>query len=857
MTCALPTRVQAQVSTALVQGQVSDDTGGFLPGVAVVAQNEETGLLRNTITDERGWYRISGLQPGRYSLRFELQGFATTRREALPLTIGQEATIHVRLQLVSVQETVTVTGESPLVEVSNTTLGTTITTKELDDLPLAGRDYLTLMKLAPGVTADGGAAGLVSFGRNSGRGGYVVDGVSQTRNLFPGARGPLSPDAVQEFQVLTNMFSAEYGKAAGPVVNLLTKSGTNDLRGRLALYSRNDVFDARPALARGKAPFSQQWYVGNLGGPVLRDQLHYFGSFEAQKTDETTVVTAALMPGEYPRTSQTLKYLAKVDWQMGRSHHATFRTSIIPSKTDNGGVSNLNTIERATSTRGNRQDYQSSLTSVLPREVLNELRVMYARERNNIQSLFCADCPAITRPGGNLGKATNVPQVWGENTIQIVDHLSFTKGSHSVKVGTDLTFVDSPLYNNSTSHGSFRFNTDRPFDPGDASTYPVQFDITLGDGYIEIPDKLVAFFVQDSWRVNPKLTLNVGLRYDWQGQWSVSGDKNNFGPRLGFTYDPQGQGTFIIRGGGGMFYDQNRLELIYGVLLQERSRTQVRIINPGYPDPYGANPNGSRAGALPLPTRTIVQEDKVIPYSERATLGFVKALTSTMRLSVDGVWVRGLKLARNRDINYPDPVTGRRPDAAFNTITQQESAGRSFYYGLETELEQRLSRNLQFTVAYTWSRTRHDLNDPISHLDFAEAMARDGNPHVLSASAAQQLPFGLQLSVLFRARSGDYYSILTGADNNGDSTFNDRPAGAGRNAEQAPAVWSADARLTKAIALAGARRLELIAEAYNVTNRANYGVPENRLNSASFGRFIQMADDYNPRQIQLGARFSF
>lgn len=298
-------------------------------------RNEETGLVRSTVTDERGWYRLSALLPGRYELAGELSGFATIRRPGIVLTIGQEATIHIQMRLVTVQETVTVIGESPLVEASKTTLGTTITADKLEELPLQGRNYLNLITLAAGVAPDGGASGLAfSATRNSGRGGFVVDGVSQTRTFFP-VRGSLSPDAVQEFQVLTNMFSAEYGTASGPIVNILTRPGTNEIRGTAAVYSRNDRFDARHYFARGKAPFAQQFFVGNLGGAIARDRLHYFASFEGFRQNETVVVTSPLQPGELPLTQRRPKLLAKLDGQLGVSNHATVRGSVIPTRTTN------------------------------------------------------------------------------------------------------------------------------------------------------------------------------------------------------------------------------------------------------------------------------------------------------------------------------------------------------------------------------------------------------------------------------------------------------------------------------------------------------------------------------------------
>ena len=191
--------------------------------MTVTARSEQTGVSRVAVTDERGWYRITALQPGRYSMIAEISGFSTVQQSGVTLTIGQELTLAFQLRLVSLQETVTVTSQAPLIETSKTTLGTTFTAEKLDVLPMAGRNYLTLVTMATGVTPEGGAAGMASAGRNSGRVGYQVDGVSQENNLTLGSRGSLSPDSVQEFQVLTNMFGAEYGTASGPIVNILTQ----------------------------------------------------------------------------------------------------------------------------------------------------------------------------------------------------------------------------------------------------------------------------------------------------------------------------------------------------------------------------------------------------------------------------------------------------------------------------------------------------------------------------------------------------------------------------------------------------------------------------------------------------------
>jgi carboxypeptidase family protein/TonB-dependent receptor-like protein len=850
--------VAAQVATALVQGEIVDDTKGVLPGVTVTARNQATGLTRTSVTDDHGRYRITALQPGSYEMVVELTGFAPVKK-GVTLTIGQEATLHFQMQIVSMQENVTVTGMSPLIDTTKATLGSTITAKKLDDLPLAGRNYLSLVTLAPGVTPQGGggAAGMASYGRDSGRIGYQVDGVSQEQNIVPFARGSLSPEAVQEFQILTNQFSAEYGQASGPIVNVLTRSGTNTLHGRAGVFTRSNKLDARPYFAKGEAPFSQQWYSASVGGPMVRDRIHYFGAIERITQDETVVVTSPLMPGEYKRPSRELRGQAKLDIQLGSAHHLTGRYNFNPTKTVNSGVGDLNTIERGVTSKRKRHDVQGTVTTVFSPRVVNELRLQYAGNFGGSAITNCGTCPAITRPSGNLGKATNQPQTFDEQRLQLVNHLSITRGSHNLKFGVNYNYAWDDVYFPSTRDGSFTFTTDRAFDAADPTTYPVQYDIRIGDPGLLLIDNLISGFVQDAWQVRSNLTVNLGLRYDYESIYGARQDKNNFGPRLSVTFDPKGDGNFIIRAGSGIFYDYSRGELALFALQSLQKFTQIRITNPGYPDPFGPNPNGTREGNLPTPTLTVADPAKRMIYSERTSLGFAKALTSTTRLSSDFVWVHGLKLRRNRDINYPDPVTGRRPNPSYGLISQQEGSGQTMYYGLESELEQRLHRSVQFTLAYTLSRTRHDLNVPISQLDYREAMARAGNPHVITASGLYQLPFGFQVGALFRARSGSYWSALTGRDDNRDGFFTDRPAGEGRNTRVGPWLWVVDARVTKVLQVGQGRRLELLAEAFNLKNRPNFDVPENRLTSANFGKFVAMDANYTPRQVQLGLRFSF
>ena len=297
----------AQGTGSAIQGTVTDEQGAVMPGATVVVANVETGWTRDLITDERGWYRATAIPPGDYKSRVTLQGFATQIRRGLTVTVGQEATVNVALRVANVEESVTVTGAAPLVETTRSTLGTTVTRESLDNLPLITRNFAGLATLAPGVTGVGGG-GVTAQGQTDRSNSYMVDGVSNDQIVTAGNRGGFSLEAVREFAVMTNQFSAEYGLSSGAVFTVITRSGTNDLNGRVFAFHRGDALDAQNPFSKaqgsGKAPFSQQRFGGFLGGPIVRDRLHYFGSYEGSRQRETTVITASLVPVDRARNAQ-------------------------------------------------------------------------------------------------------------------------------------------------------------------------------------------------------------------------------------------------------------------------------------------------------------------------------------------------------------------------------------------------------------------------------------------------------------------------------------------------------------------------------------------------------------------------
>ncbi|MBI2834426.1 MAG: carboxypeptidase regulatory-like domain-containing protein, partial [Acidobacteria bacterium] len=273
------TQLAAQVITAEIGGSVVDESGAVLPGATVTARNTETGLERSAVSDERGRYTLLALPPGAYAIRAELPGFATQAREGLTLSINQSLVLNFSLKVASVAETVTVTGEAPLVQTTRAELGRTIDTKAIDSLPLNGRDFAQLATLVPGVKSTG-TADLNIGGQSTRNNVWSVDGVDNNEEVVGNRQSEFAQDAIREFQVLTNQFSAEFGRATGGVVNILTRSGTNDLHARGFYFIRDDSLDAKPAFAASQAPFRRQQFGATAGGPIVRDRAHYFGSIE-------------------------------------------------------------------------------------------------------------------------------------------------------------------------------------------------------------------------------------------------------------------------------------------------------------------------------------------------------------------------------------------------------------------------------------------------------------------------------------------------------------------------------------------------------------------------------------------------
>ncbi len=875
------------------QGAVLDDQGLALPGVTVTFTNLETGFVRTDVTDTQGRFRAAALPPGVYSIAAELVGFAKSVRDKMPLTLGQELTVNMTMKVATLEETVTVTADVPLVETTSNTIGTTVSREQLDSLPVPGRTFTALAQTAPGVTGVGGG-GVNAGGQLNRNNSYRIDGVSNDNNVLASPRGGLSMEAVREYVVIANQFSAEYGDASGALVSVVTRAGTNQLQGRGFLFHRDESLDAQDPFSKaqgsGQAPFNQTRAGGFLGGPIKRDKMHYFATYEGVRLDQTAIITSPLVPAdqrEVANPSNGDQFFVRTDNRLSSNHTMFVRYRIDKQVEENSGVGGLNTFERGVDAINKNQDIVFSETGVLSNRAINELRIQFGRHFADNVVRTPLDQPSINRPSGNFGKPTNQPQGRTEDRWQIVNNFSYTLATHDLKAGIDYSRIRATSYFNNNTGGTFTFATDRPFDANDLTTYPTQYTQNIGDPNLRRPNDAIGLFIQDSWHLRPNFTLNLGLRYDHETAFKdatgVDDAALNIAPRFGFAWDPRNNQKTVIRGGLGQYYSKVFLNITGNIQLA-RAFTGVTIVNPGYPDP------SSRGSVSPpsAPSTTVAPDEVQTPVTRQASLGVKHELFRGVAVSVDFVNSRGRNLYNAPDVNAPDPITGLRPDPTFLRIVEYQSTGNSWYNAMLLGVERRSSNGLAFGLSYTLSKQTRDVEDfnftPQDNYNRAaeKGPASNDRRHQFVANMVYQLPWTMQIGLFAQARSALPFNITTGIDNNRDTTINDRPDLANpegdprvastysgaftgrvgnlpRNFGRGDAYFEAHLRVSKMINMdkAGLDRIELFVEALNLTNHVNLNNPQGNIRSAAFGRSTAFNGDSSPRRMELGFRVDF
>ncbi len=819
------TGILAQGTGANVGGTVTDETGAALPGVTVTITNIANGASQSIVTGPEGNYRAVALQAAPYEVKAELAGFTTVKRE-LTLTVGADATVDFKLSVGSLQESLTVTGESPLVEVAKAAPTSVVTADQIQALPVLSRNFLVLAQLLPGAAPYSGYKFAVTKigGVADQRNGFttLIDGGDVDDAIWGSPTINMTQDAVQEFKVFRNQFDAQYGSALTAVMNVVTKSGGNDLSGTAFFFGRNERFNARNAFASGSTPpYEQERAGGSLGGPIQQNRSHYFGAFEYNNVDTVNIVAlpaanpyAAAFNGQWPFGNSNSMADAKVDHRFNDRHSMYVRWAYDNQKAIGGCAPTATCVN----------DYSRS-HSIAAEEnwVLSNSRVNVLRTHvlhHNVGTVPNNFDVNISRPSGSTGQDTTVPQYFPRTRVSLFDTLYINTPRHDFKVGGDITFASHNSELHFYEHGQFVFNTDAAFNPNDSRTWPIAF-IMQRPTNTNYKSKQIAAYVQDDWRVANRVRINMGLRYDldtnlrmneyfrnllanpfWAGLEKFTkgegrgNDYNNLQPRLGATYDLHGDGSFVLRAASGLYVTRNRP--YFSLTTMDRtSGLAVRIEDPqllrNYPNIDAVLGGQSledylkKGGAKSL---FMIGADNVLPWAINTTGGFGWQLNGRTSLDVDYVHQYGADQLGAQDLNLPaaGPIspTNPRPDPRYTEVKVMQNFTKSWYDALETQLRTRVRGMDSLQISYTLSKA---WRDGVNHYQTYRGTMRTPHEigysetdtrHNFSFAASTTLPGRIQFSAIVRAISGSPIPVQAGFDMDGDGqTQNDRPAGLG------------------------------------------------------------------------------
>ncbi len=799
--------VIAQTTTGTIFGDVKDASGAVIPRAAVTLKNLDTGITREIITDEQGRYHAPNLALGNYEVQAQSAGFRTELRSGIKLTVGREAVVNLVLNPGEVTERITVTGEAPLVESTTSAMGGLVDDRTIRDLPLNGRSYDQLAKLETGVVAYGGGSQTGRFLYNSGNSKFSVAGsrgnsnsflldgtdINDQANATPGgsAGTNLGVEAIREFKILTNNFTAEYGRSFGGIITAVTKSGTNQLHGTAFEFLRNGVLDARNFFDQADTPpFKRNQFGGVVGGAIKKDHTFFLAAFEGLReglnlTKIAFVPTVDAKRGIFPTGTVTVnpasrpfltlwpnpngrifegneiaEYISspptvtREDYVMGRidhqvnDKHSLFGRYIFDNDSLNDPTENPNFV----ATQAARRQYSTlQLSSVLSPTVLNSFRFAYNRtfqaidsqptvtlgpEFSFIPSLQIGTiqigqrfATAGANPYSTLGTSNTTPRYIAYNLFEWDNDLSIIRGKHAFKMGGTFKRIRDNTTQNTSLRGLYTFATFRDVLLGTASS--LEASLPGDEAYAAFRQNVAGFYGQDDVQVNSRLTLNLGLRWEFasnpkeaNGHMSIlmhptdpqvtivkeyfKTTKKNIEPRVGFAWKLNGSGRSVLRGGVGIFHD-HILPFYFALNVSKLPPyfTAANVSNPLFPNGYT-----QLRGGVPR----LIEMDPVnrTPTKNHYSLSFQQQLAGETVIEIGYVGSQSFHLGRFRELNTPIPqfVNGQkfypagapRLNPRFDSVRSMAFDATSNYNGLLIKVKGTGRAHLQYQVSYTFSR---------------------------------------------------------------------------------------------------------------------------------------------------------
>jgi hypothetical protein len=925
-----------------IAGKVQGKDGGPLPGVTVTASNKDTGLDRSTTSASDGAFLLPSLPVGTYTVKAELEGFATVSVSDVKVNVASTRTLEINMSSANVQEAITVVDEAPLVQ-ATPSIGTVVSQEQLENLPLNGRQFANLAVLAPGTSlaynGDPTKPGQLTVALNGGSGrnvNFIIDGGDNTDDTIGGALQNFNLESVQEFNIQTQQYKAEFGRSTGGVLTVVTKTGTNKFEGSAWGFYRKDSLASKTETEKlagiEKQKLERKQYGASLGGPIVKDKAHFFATYEKTDRDTSYSVNTPLLPADngksFPTPFKDDLATAKLTYDISAKQYLQVRYGY-QKNTDKYGASPLAAPDSLGTVTNKYSSLLAGHTLQLGADSLNEIVFQYTKFDNLISA--DSNSPTVYYPSGvHFGQNINTPQSTHQVKYQYKDDLSFARTlfgrTNQLKVG--LNYVHEPTLGGDFSTGLAGQYTLK----ADTLGSPVT-DITIFGGFFgnKTPVNQYSAYAQDDVFVNDHLTVNVGLRYDywtgfdldqrsnpiWQklatqtkyseyylrdfkgGKGGVlKNDKNNYAPRLGFTYDFSGDGHHLLHGGWGLYYDfpytnatilfpAAAVQSNYGVVYNAHSDTGFKNPDGSFFQPGQPLPPNQLPGAAINPPNEVASPTLQTPYSAQGSLGYSWQATSWLGLNVEGVLINYRHIPYRFRANpfvdangngVVDPTETRRfPE--FGNFRLWYGNGSADYQGVNLSARARLSDRFEIQGFYTYSETNGNVLAGADEFRITSAgyQADQGgsrrdvsvNPldpqcgqcfgpldtdarHRLTLSAVYRANWGINVSGMFRYRSATPYTKFVAADLNGDGFAYDLPPRTAVNSGRGASFSQLDLRIGKEFRFAGEYSVELIAEVFNVFNEKNPAV-FNR-----FGQATVYAGDPlqgEQRLAQLGLRF--
>lgn len=917
---------QETIHHASVSGQVRDATGAVVENAQVTARHVDTNFTNSAATDREGRFRFPYLKVGSYEFRVRQPGFADAVR-SLTLNVGAAYDLPFSLALESTETSVYVNGEAAVLEGARSQIAGTVSQTEVRTMPLNGRNFLDLALLVPGVSptntgsnqlfaetsAVPGQGISVGSQRNFSN-NFVVDGLSANDDAAGLSGVFYGLDTVQEFQVVTSGAQAEFGRALGGFINVVTKSGSNSLHGDLYGYFRNQRFNAANPLSNNRLPSTQAQYGASLGGPLVRDRSFYFGNLEQRQLNQSGLITIApsdvaainrrldavgyqgarISTGIFPNPVHLTNVLGKVDHQFSMRDQFSMRYSLYDVNSSNSrGAGALNAATASAGLHSTDQTIAVSNILTMSSRTVNETRGQFTY--SDLQAPPSDPVgPSVSIAGvASFGRLSSSPTGRLNKLYEFVNNFSHQASTHALRAGVNFLYNDNTITFPRSLRGSYAFSSMANFLQGVYNN--AGFTQTFGNRLVTQANPNVSFYLQDEWRVRPSFTFNTGVRYDLQFLESIATDSNNVSPRAGFAWSPFASRRTVIRGGFGLFYDRIPLRALANALLSSQNSTALtsnsQVTVSLSPAQTGAPVFASILTSLPsgvLANFTTMNPHIQNAYSQQGNIEIEHQLGAHSTLSVGYQHLRGLHLIVSVNQNVPSCVAagnnnGCRPNSDYANNSQYSSLADSYYDGLHLSFLQRPVRWGSYRISYAYSKSLNNAGEfffssPIDPYNIWRDYGRsdDDQRHRIVFNGTINSPMGAARNVWQHISNGfqlsgilQYYSALPLNITTGSNTVQGtaaRPVVNGafinRNAGMGSDFFGVNIRVSRTFPVRERLRIEALVEAFNALNHTN-----NLTKNGVFGAgpypsspspvFGVVTAVHEPRVVQLALRFRF